>query len=55
MTIDYTHVLFFDPLIYGRKQSDSAPSLVHGVEMPQSSQRWCEVFWSGTATAEGNT
>jgi len=27
MTVDYTHILSFDPIIYGRKRSDSTPSL----------------------------
>jgi len=34
MTVDYTHILSFDPIIYRRKQSDSTPSLVYRVKMP---------------------
>ena len=34
MTVDYTHILSFDPIIYRRKQSNSTPSLVYGVKMP---------------------
>ena len=34
MTVDYTHILSFDPIIHGRRQSDSIPSLAYGVKMP---------------------
>jgi len=30
MTVDYTHILSFDLIIYRRKQSNSIPSLVYG-------------------------
>ena len=30
MTIDYVHILSFDPIIYGRKQSNPTSSLVYG-------------------------
>ena len=30
MTVDYTAHSVFDPIMYGRKQSNSTPSLVHG-------------------------
>jgi len=33
MIVDYTLILSFDLIIYGRKQSDSTPSLVDGVKM----------------------
>ena len=32
MTINYMHILSFDPIIYRRKQSDPTPSLVYGVK-----------------------
>jgi len=34
MTVDYAHLLSFDPIMYGRKQSNSTPSLVYGIKMP---------------------
>ena len=45
MTVDYTHILSFDPIIYRRKQSDSTPSLAYGVKMPGHSCD-CGAYWS---------
>ena len=34
MTVDYTHILSCDPIMYGRKRSNPTPTLVYGVKMP---------------------
>ena len=34
MTIDYIHILSFDPILHGGKQSNAAPSLVYRVKIP---------------------
>ena len=47
MIVDYTHILSFDPIIYGRKRSNPTPSLVYGVKMPTLSQGWIQDFVQG--------
>jgi len=55
MTVDYTHILSFYPIIYRRKRSDSTPSLVYGVKIPSLScwysayDVWERPHWVGTS------